>query len=130
MTKSWLRQLRFCHGEFSRSRGRVCHITGHTPCLCQVIYTYVHFQFVCFFNFLKLFLIVYTQDVCVYSCNSQPFRYLKVHYRLHKSPTLVPILSHMDPVHNFHTFSLRSILILSSHLNLDLPSVSSFIFFD
>jgi hypothetical protein len=28
-----------CHGAFSLSRGRVCHVTGHSPCLCQAIYT-------------------------------------------------------------------------------------------
>jgi hypothetical protein len=28
------------HGTFSLSRGRVSHTTGHSPCLCQAIYTY------------------------------------------------------------------------------------------
>jgi hypothetical protein len=46
----------------------------------------------------------------------------KVQYRLHKSPTLVPILSHINPIHT-SPFYLRSILILSTHLCLGLRSV-------
>jgi hypothetical protein len=42
----------------------------------------------------------------------------KVHYRVHKSRPLVPISSHINPVHA----NLRSILILSTHLRLGLPS--------
>ena len=46
----------------------------------------------------------------------------KVHYRVHKGPPPVSILSQLDPVHAPHPTSLRSILILSSHLGLGLPS--------
>jgi hypothetical protein len=47
---------------------------------------------------------------------------LKVHYHDHKSLPLVPILSQMQQLYNFQSTSLRSILILSSHLHLGLVS--------
>jgi len=46
----------------------------------------------------------------------------KVHYRIHKIPPATPMLSQMNTDYNFHALSLRSILILSSHLRLVLPS--------
>ena len=46
----------------------------------------------------------------------------KVHYRIHKYPPLVPILSQLNPVHTPTTTFWTSILILSSHLRLGLPS--------
>ena len=45
-----------------------------------------------------------------------------VHYRIHKCPPPVPIFSQLDPVHTPYFTSWRSILILSSHLSLGLPS--------
>jgi hypothetical protein len=47
----------------------------------------------------------------------------RVHYRVHKSPHAVPILSQMQGCNNStpsHTVSLRSILMLSSQVHLDL----------
>jgi hypothetical protein len=45
----------------------------------------------------------------------------KAHYRFHKCPPPVSILSQLNPVHTPHATSWRSILILSSHLRLGLP---------
>ena len=47
---------------------------------------------------------------------------LKVHYRTHRCLPPVPILSQIDAVHDPHSTSWRSILILSSILRLGLPS--------
>ena len=46
----------------------------------------------------------------------------KVHYRIHKRPPTVPIRSQLEPVHTPTPTSWRSILIVSSHLSLELPS--------
>jgi hypothetical protein len=45
----------------------------------------------------------------------------KAHYRVHKTPPPVRILSHINPAHITPSY-LRSTLILSTHLCLHLPS--------
>jgi hypothetical protein len=47
---------------------------------------------------------------------------LKVHYRIHKCPPPVPILNQLHQSKPPHPTSWRSILTLSSHLRLGLPS--------
>jgi len=46
----------------------------------------------------------------------------KFHYRVHKSPPLVPILSQINPVYNCSPYFPKIQSNLSSHLCLDLPS--------
>jgi hypothetical protein len=50
-----------------------------------------------------------------------PLRNPKIHYRIHYSPPLVPILNHMSPVHTLLLY-LTSVLILSYHIHLGLSS--------
>jgi hypothetical protein len=57
---------------------------------------------------------------CTYLRTFQHLRNPKIHNCVHKSPLLVPILSQIDPVHTIP--SLKSILLLSTHLRLGLPS--------
>ena len=47
-----------------------------------------------------------------------------VHYRVHNSLLLVPILSQINPVHALVSYFLRSIPIWSFHLSLGLPICS------
>jgi hypothetical protein len=55
--------------------------------------------------------------ICCLVCN------LKFHNCFHKSLPLDPTLSYMNTIHILHPISLNSILILSSHLRLDIPNV-------
>jgi hypothetical protein len=46
----------------------------------------------------------------------------EINYRMYKSSPIVIILSQINPAHDFQAISLRSILLLPSHLRLRLPS--------
>jgi hypothetical protein len=71
---------------------------------------------------LLTYLLTYGAEIFLRSCQlCSPSRTPQVQYRVHKSPPLVPILRHINPIHSIPS-SLRSILILSTHLRLGLPS--------
>ena len=53
---------------------------------------------------------------------SHTLRNPNVHYRIYNNPAPVPFLNQIKPVHDPHPISWRLILILSSHLRLDLLS--------
>jgi hypothetical protein len=49
-----------------------------------------------------------------------PLSYLKIHHRVHNSPSITPVYSKMNAFHPITPIFLRSILILSFHLSLGL----------
>ena len=53
---------------------------------------------------------------------SRILRNPKVHRGVHNSQLLIRTLNQTHPVRNFRLFSVRSVLTLSSHLRLGLPS--------
>ena len=83
------------------------------------------------FIYLLTYLLTYTMDQSPsweanrFSASQEIPRIVcipKVNYRIHKCPPPFPILSQINPFHTSHPTSWRSILILSSHLHLGLPS--------
>jgi hypothetical protein len=46
----------------------------------------------------------------------------KVHYRVHKSPSLVHILSQINPIHTIPSYLSKIHLILPTHIRLGFPS--------
>jgi hypothetical protein len=45
-----------------------------------------------------------------------------IHYHVHKNPQLVVILSQINPVHTTTFYFPKAILILSTHVHIDLPN--------
>jgi hypothetical protein len=57
-----------------------------------------------------------TQDLTSILCNT------KVHYRIHKGLSLVPILSHINPIHTIPSYLSKIHFNIVHHLHLGLPS--------
>jgi hypothetical protein len=67
----------FVKGRSSLSRGWVSLVTGHSPCLCQVIYMYIHFDcLLTFITFSKFFM--YRMSMYVFPSPSLHIHYLVV----------------------------------------------------
>ena len=82
-------------------------------------------------TYLLTYLLTYSMeqspswDANRFSASQEILRILwnpKVLYRIHKCPPPVPIPSQLDPIHTSISYFWKSILILSSHLLLGLPS--------
>jgi len=86
INRFWLqsRQLRFYHGASSLCRGQVCHVTCHSPRLCQAIYTYVHFDLFVF----NAFFAFYIQNVCVHARPLSPGFVQQIMPDAYKLPSL------------------------------------------
>ena len=119
----------------SHRENRFCKMYGYN---CSVVSWYLY-EVVFFLNLtpncLLTYLLTYLLINCMeqspsaeanrFSASQEIPRILwnpKVHYRIHKCPPSVPILSHLDPVIPLHPTTWRTVLILSSHLRLGLSS--------
>jgi hypothetical protein len=114
-----------------------CLITYLLTCLLTYLLTYLLtclftylliYLLTCLFTYLLTYLLTYSMEQSRanrFSASQEIPRILlnpKVHYRIHKCPPPVSILRQLNPVHPPTSYFLRSILILSSHLRLGLPS--------
>ena len=92
-------------------------------CICIYIYIYIYITYL--LNYLLTPWSRVLLEKLTGSAASQEIPHIvwnpKVHCRNHKCPPPVPILSQLHPVSTPPT-SWRSILILSSHLRLGLPT--------
>jgi hypothetical protein len=110
-----------------------CNVVMHLLSECLVDLTVhteakqsnVHIECIVYGDSLQILRVAVFRGLQIISSMDQTPRLLwntKFHYRVHKGPPLVPISSQMNPVHIFHPVFLRSLLILFSHLRLDLRS--------
>jgi hypothetical protein len=72
-------------------------------------------------TYLPTYLPTYMEMLLVTSPSQEiarPSWTLKVYHRVHKSPSMIHIMSQIHPVHSSHLIYIRSITILSSHLRM------------
>jgi hypothetical protein len=95
----------------------------NSQCICTRTFGNRPQKYIALLSYLLMELSPYWEAANFTATHELPsiLRNSKVHHRVHKSPPLVPIRSQIDPVHTIPTH-LRSILILSAHLRLSLPS--------
>jgi hypothetical protein len=98
---------------------------------CHAYFLFIHLQYATYLLTYFLTYLLTKLSPCWEAANCAATQELpsilwkpKVQHRVHKSHLLVPILSHINPIHTILSTSVRSISILSTHLRLGLPGGS------
>jgi hypothetical protein len=94
------------------------HVIQNSLCILLSVLTVPYSLFTpwCRILFEKLLVIQLVKQQSAFVWNP------KVYYRVHRSPLLDPVVSQLNPLAPSKPISLKSSLILSSHLRLGLPS--------